>query len=448
MPPTSGDGEHVVIVGGGWAGLAAAIALVDAGSRVTVVEAARVLGGRARRVTTDGMILDNGQHLLLGAYRETLRLIERVHRHRPADELYLRMPLCLAGPRDFRVRAAQLPAPLHMLHALVFARGCTLRDRWALVRTMSRWMRAGWRSPPRQTVGELLSGQPKSMVDRLWSPLCLAALNTPIHQASAQIFLNVLRDTLAADRASSDLVIPRVDLSTLFPEAAARVIEDAGGSVRRGVRVVRITGRGESGSVRVEAAAASGLDLKAKAVIIATAPWNAAQLLDTMSPTPESSAAIADIGRYEYLPICTIYLRYATPIVLPSPMMQLEDGPGQWVFGAIDAVSNRSDSLSVVISADGPHRKLSHAQIVDSVLTQLARNIAAIEGRAPIASQVITERRSTFACTPGRAHPIAGAVGPGVYLAGDHTDSDYPATLEAACRSGIRVAEALLADIR
>ena len=123
----------VAIIGGGWSGFAAAVTLADAGLTVNVFESSDTLGGRARRVAIDTMTVDNGQHLLLGAYRETLRLVERVHGDRPAAELYLRMPLCLAGPRAFRLRAPRFPAPLHMLSALLFSRGCAPTATCALI---------------------------------------------------------------------------------------------------------------------------------------------------------------------------------------------------------------------------------------------------------------------------------------------------------------------------
>ena len=430
--------HDVIVIGAGWAGLAAAITLADAGVRVAVVEASQTLGGRARRVDLHGAVLDNGQHLLLGAYRDTLRLIHRVHPGRPASDLYLRAPLCIDGPGPFRLRAARLPAPLHMLAALLGARGCTVAERFALVSALTAWKRNGWRAGAMATVAAMIAQQPRSMIERLWSPLCLAALNTPIEAASAQAYLNVLRDSLAANRGASDLVIPRIDLSSLFPDAAAAAIEATAGSVFRGARVRKITHDGPAPIVN-----AGALTLRGRAAIVATAPWQALPLLETL---PFARAHCEQIARYTYQPICTVYLRYEPGVRSASPMLQLDGAPGQWLFD-IDRSAAAASWIAVVISADGPHREIPHDELARHVAAQLSRSVIAFAGASPTASKVIIERRATHACTPGRAHPRAGAIGNGIYLAGDHTDPDYPGTLEAACRSGIRAANAVLERI-
>jgi hydroxysqualene dehydroxylase len=428
--------RNVAVIGGGWAGLAAAVTLAAAGVPVTVFEAAQILGGRARRVALNGATVDNGQHLLLGAYRATLALIRQVQPARAAEELYERKPLCLMGPGAFRLRAARLPAPLHMVAALLTARGCTGSERLAVVRAFAGWRSDGWRSSPSQTVAGLLQGQPATMVARLWTPLCLAALNTPPASASAQIYLNVLRDALGAKRAASDMIIPVADLSDLFPDPAAHFIEEHGGVIHRGAMVRSVTVR--DASIAVELAGATHY---LRDVVVAAAPWQASELLKQL---PFAAGIRAQIDGYRYQPITTVYLHYDRSVPVPARMLQLGDGPGQWLFdrtapGAAEAL------LAIVISADGPHRSLAQADLVRAIALQLHANLPGLDpGLAPAWTRVITERRATFACTPERAHPAAGRIGSGVYLAGDHTDPDYPANLEAAVRSGIRAAHAVL----
>ena len=427
----------VAIIGGGWSGFAAAVTLADAGLTVNVFEASDTLGGRARRVAIDTMTVDNGQHLLLGAYRDTLALIERVHRDESrVDPLFLRTPLQLSGPGRFSLRARNLPAPWHMVTALLLASDCSIGERIAMVAAFSRWKSDGWTAPATATVARLLARQPSTLIERIWSPLCLAALNTPIEEASAQVYLNVLRDSLASGRAASDLMIPLVDLSTLFPEAAARVVESAGGAVLRGTRVRSI--ERTSGSIVIDTGDAVH---RAQAAIVATAPWQATALLDRHG---EAKPAIAQIRSYRYQPICTVYMRFDDPITVPFPMLQLGGGPGQWLF-APNADADLAQIVAVVISADGPYRALERDVLVQRVCAQLERNLPRWKAQPPIATQVIVERRATHSATPGRAHPAAGRIGDGLYLAGDHTDPDYPATLEAACRSGIRAAQSLIA---
>jgi hydroxysqualene dehydroxylase len=431
--------RNVAVIGGGWAGFAAAVTLAAAGVPVAVFEAAQTLGGRARRLVLDGATVDNGQHLLLGAYRATLALIRQVQPARAAEELYERTPLCLMGPGSFRLRAARLPAPLHMVAGLLTARGCTGSDRLAVVRAFAGWRGDGWRCAPSQTVAGLLQGQPGTMVERLWTPLCLAALNTPPACASAQVFLNVLCDALAGARAASDLIIPVVDLSRLFPDPAARFIEERGGVIHRGTMVRSLAV--QDASIAVELAGPTQPVQRFREVVVAAAPWQASGLLERL---PFAAGIRTQIDGYSYQPITTVYLRYDRPVPLPARMLQLGDGPGQWLFyrstpGAADAM------LAIVISADGAHRSLAQADLVRAVALQLRANLPGLDrGAALLWTRVITERRATHACTPERMHPAAGHLGCGVYLAGDHTDPDYPATLETAARSGIRAAQAVL----
>ena len=425
----------VAVIGGGWAGLAAAVTLASAGVGVTVFEAAPTLGGRARRVELNGAAVDNGQHLLLGAYQTTLALMDQVLPGGGAG-LYARSPLCLLGPGAFCIRAARLPAPLHTLAGLLRARDCTLAERLAIVRAFAGWQRRAWRAEGDATVERLLRDQPQSIVARLWTPLCLAALNTPPASASAQVFLNVLHDALASDRAASDMIIPVANLSALFPDPAARYVQEHGGSVRRATRV-RDIAYCDAGPV----VATAGSRQAFRDVIVATAPWQAPALLASM---PFAANVVAQIARYEYQPITTVYLRYAQTVPTPFPMLQLGGGPGQWVFDRSTPEAGGA-LLAVVISADGPHRRLPPAALIASIADQLRGDLRALaDGPAPLWSRIITERRATHACTPGRSHPLAGHLGSGIHLAGDHTDPDYPATLEAATRSGVRAAQAVL----
>ncbi|MBK7470126.1 MAG: FAD-dependent oxidoreductase [Betaproteobacteria bacterium] len=426
--------RDVAVIGGGWAGMAAGVTLAAAGVPVTVFEAARTLGGRARRVVFAGATVDNGQHLLLGAYRATLALIDQVHAPGNADRMFARIPLCLLGPGAFRLRAAPLPAPLHLLAGLLAARGCTLPERLAVVRAFVRWRVARWICGPAQSVAGLVQDQPAAMVAKLWTPLCLAALNTPPGAASGQVFLNVLRDALAAERPASDLIIPVADLSSLFPDPAARYVAERGGRIQLGATVRGLQVGDDAIAVQVAGAAQ-----RFRHVVVAAAPWQAALLLRGV-PAPPASAQIAAYG---YQPITTIYLRYDSSVALPARMLQLDGGPGQWLFERSAAGAGHA-LLAVVISAEGPHRRLAQADLARAVASQLRDNLPGrMPQSAPTWTQVITERRATHAAAPARAHPVAGHIGSGIYLAGDHTDPDYPATLEAAVRSGIRAAGAV-----
>ncbi|MGB8518157.1 MAG: FAD-dependent oxidoreductase, partial [Gallionella sp.] len=216
---------NIGIVGGGYAGMSAAVELAARGISVTVFESAKQFGGRARGVVYNDTQLDNGQHLLLGCYRETLRLIEMVGGNIEDD--FLRLPLQLDLHHHFALKAPHLPAPLHLLVALLNAQGLTWSERFKAARFMLMLRNMKFRLAHDMTVSALLAqhGQDANLSLKLWEPLCIAALNTPIHKASAQVLLNVLRDALNQKRADSDMLLPRIDFTALFPQRAATFIE-------------------------------------------------------------------------------------------------------------------------------------------------------------------------------------------------------------------------------
>jgi squalene-associated FAD-dependent desaturase len=441
-------GPAVAVVGGGWAGCASAVLLADGGARVTLFEAARTLGGRARAVQAGGKTLDNGQHILLGAYRDTLRLLRRVGvDHKRA---FLRLPLQMRYPpaqdgMDFV--APRLPAPLHVLAALLRAKGLGREDKLALARftTSARWM--DWQLHVDCSVAALLErfDQSERLVRLMWRPLCLAALNTPPEAASARVFLAVLRDSLGARRAASDMLLPRLELGALFPTAASEYVTNAGGAVRCGALVTQIARHGDAWQV----ATANGAQ-PFDAVVLATPPWQASALLKQL---PETEALTAQLDAFAYEPIATCYLQYAPEVRLDLPFCALLDDPeagawGQFVFdrGQLDA--DMAGMLAVVVSSAGAAAQLGRDELACLLARQLAAALKRPELASPQWTQLIVEKRATFACTPGLARPGGATALPGLVLAGDYIASDYPATLESAARSGGAAAAAILAYAR
>jgi squalene-associated FAD-dependent desaturase len=420
-------GVNVAIIGAGWAGMAAAASLAQANIRVTVFEAARHLGGRARAVEIGGIALDNGQHILIGAYRETLRLMRTVGAD--PDRLLLRQPLAIEYPGKFSLRAPRLPAPLHLLAALLTARGLTWGERMAALRFIAAMRSKAYRIAVDMPVAELLAlhRQTGALARYLWEPLCVSALNTPAASASAQTFLNVLRDGLDGARAASDFLIPRTDLGRLFPEPAAAFLRANGGSVRLGVPV-RTLDRTVDGFV---------LDLDAARyshVILAVGPHQIDTLLDrfpTLAPTRQSVAALA------YEPIYTCYLQYPQEVSMPRPVTGFDGGNVQWIFdrGRLNGIAGL---LAAVISARGAHQNASQDALASAIHRELAAFLPGLP--APLWSRVIAEKRATFSCRPGIARPANETAVDRLYLAGDYTASDYPATLESAVRSGVLAA--------
>lgn len=423
---------RVAVIGGGYAGMAAAVTLAEACVPVTVFEAGPQLGGRARRVVVNGVALDNGLHILVGAYSETLRLVNAVHPN-PADAL-ARLPLDWRVHRRFRLKAAPLPAPLHLGLGLLAARGAPWGERFGAVRFMKAMRSQRFRLGRDMSVSALLDAHRQGDAFRryLWEPLCLAALNTPPGRASAQVFLNVLRDGLDSTRDAADILLARADLSALFPEPAAAFVIARGGEVVMGRTIdtleqhancIRLTSR--AGEASYDHA------------VCAVSPHRVAALLGDL---PAFAETIGALEHFTYEPIYSVYLQFSAAVRLPAPMLGLQ-GPAHWVFDR-DAIGGQRGLLGAVISGEGDHEKLTQDALAREVHEQLEREL----GPLPPLSwhRVIAEKRATFACTPDLERPATRTPLANVHLAGDYTASPYPATVEAAVRSGIAAAKQVL----
>lgn len=398
---------RVAIVGAGYAGMAAAVTLAAQGIPVTVFESGALPGGRARRIVSQGRELDNGQHVLIGAYSELFRLMRQVGV--PSDAV-LRLPLEVSYAKGFAFRRLWLPGPVGLLGGLLLARGIPLRERAAAVRFMRSLKRSGFRLPRDMTVRRLLEEhrQDGRIARFLWGPLCVSALNTPTEQASASVFLTVLRDAFAGAPDASDLLLPCVDLSRLFPEPAAEFVRSKGGEVRLRSTVRNLDQLKDFSSV-----------------VLAVGPHQLKHLLEEFPL------------EYSYQPIYTCYLQYAPTVRLPFPMLGMAEGLVQWVFDR-GALTGERGRLACVISAQGDHQQMTQ----DELAAACHRELRAVLRRLPPPewTRVIAEKRATIACVPGLPRPGVETSRPAVFLAGDYTDPDYPPTLEAAVRSGVRAA--------
>ncbi len=443
---------NVAVIGGGWAGCAAAVELARQGAQVTLYEAARTLGGRARRIEAAGRTLDNGQHILLGAYKSTLRMLRTVGID-PTDAL-LRVPLQMRyPPGGMEFVAPRLPAPLHLAVALLRATGLGRDDKLAMARFSSaaRWM--GWRLDNDCTVIELLErfDQTPRLYRLMWRPLCLAALNTPPERASAQVFMAVLRDSLGARRQASDMLIPRADLTALFPDKAAQWLAGKGATIHTGVKVATVAPQGERWLLTAHGSALGG-DHAATfdRVVVAGSPAAAAALL---TPLPAAEALVTQLTAFEPEPITTCYLQYAPEERLAQPFYALEDEPaarrwGQFVFDRGQLDPAQAGLFAVVTSASGEAAALPQQDMAADVAAQLAQAFGRPALASPLWTKVVTEKRATYACTAGLSRPANATALPGLVLAGDYTAGDdktgnYPATLEMAIRSGLAAAALL-----
>lgn len=426
-----------IVVGGGWAGLAAAVELARHDRPVTLIEAGAELGGRARRVRRG----DNGQHLIIGAYRELLRLLavtgvdEAGLFERRALELRLHT---LPSNDHLRLRLPHLPAPLHLIVGLATARGLSFAEKRQALRLCLALRRPP--AGPDRSVAEMLRrhGQSDTLVARLWEPLCLATLNARVHEASAILFRRVLNDSFAQRRADSDLLLARGDLGAQFPDPARRFILARGGRVLTGTRV---TGLVEDDGRITAVRLADGTTLKAAHVVLALPPPACERLLRPLPAMAELATRLAAIGS---APIATVYLRYPPSVSLPFPLLGLLGTTGQWVCDL--AVAGKPGWMGVVISGTGAHTRMTREQLV----ARIGEELAALrpDWPAPIEGYALREKRATFFATVGveALRPGSATPCPNLHLAGDATDTGYPATLEGAVRSGVAAARRIVGE--
>jgi squalene-associated FAD-dependent desaturase len=437
----------IAIIGAGWAGLAAALEATLAGHDAIVFEASHAVGGRARGLNArlpDGspVTLDNGQHILIGAYTETLRLLRLVGIE--PDIALLRIPMTLRFPDGLGLQFPAWPTPLDAFAGIVSARGWTLADKWSLLRLASGWQRRGFQCEASTSVAQLCRSLSPRVKAELIDPLCVSALNTPSEQASAQVFLRVLHDALFGVPGGSRLLLPRVNLSELFPDAAARWLLERGGQLRLGCRVASVLPRGAQW--RVDAGPAPGGAAPGElfdAVIFAATASESARILDgTLQAAPESIASqirqwTAVTRALRFQAITTVYA-WGAGATLAHPMLCLRSdatNPAQFVFDR-GQLGGPQGLLAFVVSASSGERALVQTQVLAQAQQQLGLTLQAL--------QTIVEKRATFACTPGLQRP-AQQIASGLVACGDYVAGPYPATLEGAMRSGVAAAATLTA---
>lgn len=418
---------HVAVVGGGWAGCAAALTLAEAGVAVTLFEASRTLGGRARAVKLDGQVLDNGQHILLGAYQQALELIERLHPAAAPAGLW-RLPLTLEQPPDFSLACPRLPAPLHLAAGMFAARGLSWSDKLAA----ARWAYAQTRGSEDALDGSVrhfTATQPEKLNRLLWHPLCVSALNTPPDIASAQVFRNVLRAAFGGRSSHSDLLLPRLDLTALFPAPAVARLKEHGGSVRLGCRVTTLAAATDAITLGTRDESAIFFTHAILAVAPQHLPMLAAQV-------PALEAIARQVATYAYQPIATAYLQYEPDFRLAKPLFALTDGPAQFVFDR--GQSHGQSGLLALVASAATHLP---ADWVDQAVAQVQRIVrpGTLRWR-----KSIVEKQATYSCVPGLPRPAVATPHPRIFLAGDYTAGPYPATLESATQSGVQSAALVL----
>ena len=440
--------KHVIVIGGGMAGLAAASSLSHRGIAVTLLEAASQLGGRARSVAIEFnsqvIQLDNGQHIMLGAYRETLKLLASIGIQQ--EDAFLRIPLTLdvrAGTQTaFKLSTpAYLPAPLNQLVGFLCCSGLSFSERIAVIKFMLRLKKSNYQLAADEPLADFLQNnqQSNNAITLLWEPLCLAALNTPIHIASSRVFLNVLRDTFKSKN-SADFLLPQHDLSQLFSQPVESYFKAIGKKIMLNQRVKSIMPNQNGFTISckqglIKESQAEDSSFEASHVIVAMSP---VRLRNVIGDLPKLDQVAKLTESYEYQPIYTIYLQYQSNVTISAPMLGLVGGLGQWVFDR-GILCGQHGLMAVIISAEGKHQQLTQDELALKVAQELKASFPQLA--QALWHKVIAEKRATFSCTVNLPRPTHATPYPNLYLAGDYTYADYPATIEGAVRSGIACAD-------
>lgn len=428
---------RVGVIGAGWAGAAAVWQLHKNGHQALVFEAAPHSGGRARKHNSKalGSVIDNGQHILLGAYSSTLKLMQELGLN-PKKSFY-RFDLDIqSADTRFRFKTAPLPAPLHLMGPLLNTKGVRFSERLALVRIQRHLKQNQWQTQSGQSVLQLLeqTQQPKILIQKLWHPLCIAALNTPLDQACAQLFSNVLRDSLGGTRSDTQMLIPLVNMSDLWINSALAHADMHYGRVVQEIKKIP-----------------SGYQIHNEsldAVIVATNSPSCYKLLKTLDSEKQNGEFVSLVPKDRFNSIATLYLKPETPWANPHPMLMLDEdlkglAAGQWVFNhAAIPNSELKHTIAITISVANRLQGATKHDITTAIIEQIQSQCRYPLPRI-VASELITEKRATFVASPGLQRPTVHTPWPNLKLAGDWIQSPYPAVLEGAVRSGIEAANAL-----
>jgi squalene-associated FAD-dependent desaturase len=427
---------EVIVIGGGFAGLSAATALAEKGIRVLVLEARRSLGGRASAFIdpATGERVDNGQHVLTGAYRETFRFLRRIGTE---AHVYLQPGLAVdfidRGGRTSRLACPAIPAPLHLLVGALRWDAIGWRDRLALARLRT----GGRRGNPRATVREWLEwhGQTLRLIELLWEPLAVASLNQSIDEAAGEMFGQVLRRTFTAERKDSSLGLALRALDELYAIPSKAYIEQSGGEVRANA-VARVRAD-YAASVRVKDEI-----LHPRAVICATAWYSLPALFENRPPALASLIQAAEST--DASPIVTINLWFDRSVT-SSTFVGLPGRSMQWVFDKRALFGESTSHVSLVSSGASALLNQSNQELIDLALNELKAAMPPVRAATLRRAVVVREKRATFSVAPGQpARPGTGTAVPGLFLAGDWIDTGLPATIESAVISGHAAAAAVI----
>ncbi|MEV5486521.1 hydroxysqualene dehydroxylase HpnE [Streptomyces bobili] len=442
-------GRHAVVIGGGLAGITAALALADAGVRVTMLEGRPRLGGLAFSFRRDGLTVDNGQHVYLRcctAYRWFLDRIEGtalapIQNRLDVPVVDLAKP---EGRRLGRLRRDALPVPLHLGRSLATYPHLSLADRARVGRAALALKGLDLADPAldAQNFGDWLTahGQSARAVEALWDLVGVATLNAVAGDSSLALAAMVFKTGLLSDQGAADIGWAHVPLGDLHDRLARKALDSAGVRTEVRTRVTSVSPE-ENGGWSVEV---PGETLRADAVVLAVPQREAYDLLP--AGALDDPERLLEIGTAPILNVHVVYDRK----VLDVPFLAALGTPVQWVFDRTEA-SGLTEGQYLAVSQSAAHEDIDApvAALRERYLPELERLLPAARGASVRDFFVTRERTATFAPTPGvgRLRPGARTKASGLYLAGAWTATGWPATMESAVRSGVSAADAALGTL-
>ena len=455
MTGNPGDNEpSALVIGGGLAGIAAAVRLAESGWRVTLLEARSSLGGRAFSFVDreTGRDLDNGQHVIVGACRNLIAFFERIG----VGDLWHVQPRLNVDVYDRAGRRGKLyglggPAPAHLLAAFVTYRHLTLGDKCRAIRGVIAAMLADRRSDEMDTTSFYdwlrAHGQSERCIYNLWNVIIEGTLNDNIRDVSAAMGLMIIQDGLLQGRREINLGYPKAPLGQAVGAPSEAYLRQLGVRTILGCPVHAIEADADG---LVQRVAASGERVFSADAYVSAAPF---WILPTLIPDHLADKAPFDsLTGLQASPIVNVHLKYDRP-VMDGDFCYFLDSPLQWVFN--DSLIRGSDGsrggqvLTVSISAAWDHIDLPRTELASRIADEMRTTFPKARQAQLVNSTVVKQRNATFRCTPGaqRFRPGPATASPNLFLAGEWTDTGWPSTMEGAIISGYNAAAAVMSSL-
>jgi hydroxysqualene dehydroxylase len=424
-----------IIVGGGWAGLACAVSLVKNRVNPLILEAASQLGGRARSVNFADLVVDNGQHVMLTAYKEVHNLLEylQVPPQSTSKQLFYLHIL-----NNLKIKLPNLPTPFNLMFGLLLAQGLTINEKYFLVKFALHLHKTKYTVTNDCNTEEyfLKLKTPPRLTEMFFKPLVVSALTTPFNVASSQVFLKVLKRSFVDGHNNSKWVFINTHLSELMPMPAKKYLLHNNINIKNNCRVISIAKQSELFKIK------AGTELFfAKKIVLATHPR--ALLKINFINFPELDYIINKVKKITFQPITTIYYKFAQEIKLPSRIIGVIDCLGDFVFQS----TKYNNLLSVVISSTTKRIPREHGILAQTVFVELQCYFSLPEY---LDYKVIQEKFAAFTCSSNinSIRPSSTTAVENLFLAGDYTDTQLPATLEGAVQSGLTCANLVLGSVQ